>query len=138
MKKILFLLTCILTLTVVSCEKHVTYDKLPQKAKLFITNYFPDSQVISVEKNGSSYDVLLTDGTDLEFNKSGDWTEVNCQTRPVPVGIAPAAIQSYVMTNFPEAFIVKIKIERKNYEVELNNDIELTFDKNGMLLYAED
>ena len=138
MKKIVFLLTCILTLTVVSCEKHVTYDKLPQKAKSFITHSLPENPVISVAQNGASYDVLLIDGTDLEFNRSGDWTEVNCQTRPVPVGIAPAAIQSYVMTNFPEAFIVKIKIERKNYEVELNNDIELTFDKNGMLLYAED
>jgi hypothetical protein len=138
MKKAFFLLTCILALTVVSCEKQIVYDKLPQKAKLFLSNYFPDSQVLSIEKNGHSYDVILTDGTDLEFNKSGEWTEVDCQTRPVPVGIAPAAIQSYVMTNFPEAFIVKIKIERKNYEVELNNDIELTFDKNGMLLYAED
>ena len=137
MKKAFFLLTCILALTVVSCEKQIVYDKLPQKAKLFLSNYFPDSQVLSIEKNGHSYDVILTDGTDLEFNKSGEWTEVDCQMRPIPAGIAPTTIQTYVMTNFPESFITKIKKERKTYEIELNNDIELTFDTNGRLLHAD-
>jgi hypothetical protein len=137
MKKTLFLLTCILALTVVSCEKQIVYDKLPQKAKLFLSNYFPDNQVLSIEKNGHSYDVILTDGTDLEFDKSGEWTEVDCQTRPIPVGIAPASIQTYVMTNFPESFITKIKKERKHYEIELNNELDLTFDKDGKLIHAD-
>ena len=137
MKKILLLLTCILSVAVISCEKQITIDKLPQKAKLFLNSYFLDSQVLSIEKSGSSYDVILTDGTNLEFNKSGDWTEVDCQTRPIPVGIAPSSIQTYVLTNFPESFITKIKKERKNYDIELNSGLELTFDQNGNFLHAD-
>lgn len=137
MKKILLLLTCILSVAVISCEKQITIDKLPQKAKLFLNNYFLDSPVLSIEKSGSSYDVILTDGTNLEFNKSGDWTEVDCQTRPIPVGIVPSSIQTYVLTNFPESFITKIKKERKNYDIELNSGLELTFDQNGNFLHAD-
>jgi hypothetical protein len=46
-------------------------------------------------------------------------------------------IQTYVTTNFPACFVVKIKQERREYEVELSNDLELKFDKSGNFIYAD-
>jgi len=50
----------------------------------------------------------------------------------------PATIAEYVKTNFPGTQIVKIDKERRGYEVELSNDIDLHFNSNGKLLYIDD
>lgn len=121
----------------VSCERHISADKLPQKAQTFLNQHFPSINVISVKKDGFQYEVNLMDGTSLEFNHSGKWTKVDCQMRPVPDGIVPASIQTYVTTNFTPNYIIKIKQERREYEVELSNDLELKFDKNGIFMYAD-
>lgn len=138
MKKTLLFLVGIFTLfTFVSCDRHIPASKLPQQAQVFLTQNFPGSNVLSVERDGFKYDVCLMDGTSLEFKHSGDWHEVDCQMRPVPEGIIPMPIQTYVTTNFPLCFVVKIKQERREYEVELSNDLELKFDKAGNFIYAD-
>ena len=136
-KSILFFAGLFLLSLFVSCDRHISPDKLPQQAKAFLTQYFPGNNVISVERDGLKYDVILMDGTSLEFSHSGDWTDVDCQFLPVPAGIAPAPIQSYVEANFNLYYITKIKKDRREYEVELNNDLDLKFDRNGMFMYAD-
>ncbi len=49
----------------------------------------------------------------------------------VPEGIVPAAIKTYIKTKHINKFVIEIKKERKEYEVELNNGIDIVFDKNG-------
>ncbi len=48
------------------------------------------------------------------------------------------AIAAYVQTNFPGPVIVKIDKELFGYEIELLNDLELKFDKNGRLVNIDD
>ena len=50
----------------------------------------------------------------------------------------PATIDTYVSTKFPQAFIVKYHIDRRDQEVELNNDLDLVFDLNGNFKYIDD
>lgn len=138
MKKTFLFLVTLFTLSLfVSCDRHIPASKLPQEAQVFLTQFFPGNNVISVERDGFKYDVVLMDGTSIEFGHSGGWRDVDCHLMPVPEGIVPMPILNYVTTNFNMYYIVKIKQERREYEVELNNDMDLKFDKNGIFMYAD-
>lgn len=111
---------------------------LPQNSRQFLTTHFNEVKVahISIEKNWygvKDYDVILTDGTEVEFRKNGEWKEVNRRNIAVPPAILIAPIADYVKANFSENYIVSIEMGSKKYEVKLNNGVELDFDRNGRL-----
>ena len=77
-----------------------------------------------------NYDVVFTNGNKVEFDKKGNWTNVDCEHTQVPVAILPEAIRQYVAKNYPDAKVLKIEVtDRKGYDVELSNGFELEFDK---------
>lgn len=139
MKKLFVILMSVVALTAfVSCsDKPVPADKLPAKAKTFLSTYFPGIDIVSVIKEqDGDYDVDLIDGTDVDFRSNGDWKKVDCEDRPLPVGFFPASISTYVTDNYPGAFIEEIEFENNRYKVGLSvlgvdTDVDLIFDKNG-------
>ena len=102
MKKIVFLLVCLFSMTIVKADndKPIEMNQLPAKAQTFITTYFKDQKVALITQETGlfykSYDVVFASGEKLEFDKSGDWTEVKCKTVEVPAAIIPEAILKYV------------------------------------------
>ena len=77
-----------------------------------------------------SYDVIFTNGDKVEFDKKGNWTNVDCEHTQVPVAIIPQAIQAYVTKNYPQAKVLKIeKNDRKGYDIDLSNGFDIEFDK---------
>lgn len=115
-------------------EKHLDYNELPNVAKSFINNHFGDNEVRSVIKEYDDltyhYEVYLTDGTKIEFNKNGEWCEVENRVEGVPTSILPAGIISYVQENYGSYFIVSVERDRQ-YDIELNNDLDLDFSLDG-------
>ena len=81
-----------------------------------------------------TYEVVLADGTKLEFTCDGNWKEVDCRYDEVPAVIIPAAIKEYVTNNYPNEKILKIERDRGYYELKLSNRYELTFNKNFMIV----
>ena len=139
MKKILVILVGVIALsTFVSCDRVVSPEKLPAQAKQFIAAHFNGVDVLSVRKDGFQYDAVLFDGTELEFSHSGQWIKVDCGLNPLPDGILPANTAKYLAAKFPMNFATHVKYEHKRYEVELNNDLDLVFDKNGNFMGADD
>ena len=139
MKKLFVALISFFTLcSFVSCDRVVTPDKLPAQAKQFITNHFNGIDILSVRKDGSQYEVVLFDGTELDFTRGGKWTKVDCGMNPLPDGILPANTVQYLTAKFPMNFATKVKYEHKRYEVGLNNDLDLLFNKNGNFMGADD
>jgi len=127
----------------VSCKDTVvSADQLPVPAQSFLEEYFPGNAVSYVKKDReifkTTYEVFLLDAIKVEFNKKGEWEKVNCKNAAVPTALVPAVITDYVQTNFPGQIIVKIDKESNGYEVELFNDLELKFDKNGQLRHIDD
>ena len=120
-----------------SNDKPITFKELPQKAQQFITTHFNGVEVLSATVD-DDYEVYLANGTKVEFTLQGEWKEVKCPGSAVPAAIIPAAITKYVKAQFPKTTIVKIEKKYSGYEVELNNDMELKFDKNGNFLGADD
>ena len=139
MKKIIAILMGVFMLgTFASCDRMISPDKLPAQAKQFVAANFNGVNVLSVQRDGLGYDVILHDGTSLEFSHNGQWTKVDCGLNPLPVGVFPANIAQYVSANFPANYATKIKYDDRRYEVDMNNNLELRFDKNGMFIGADD
>ena len=135
MKKLVFLLVCLFTLQTVARaddDKPIQVTQMPQPAQQFIKQHFADSKVALAKMESDffykSYEVIFTNGDKVEFDNKGNWEEVNCKYSSVPTAIIPAAIQKYVATNYPDAKILKIERDKKDYEVKLSNRTELKFD----------
>ena len=109
---------------------------LPAEAREFLELHFPKSKIamIKVDKHllkKTDYDVKLVNGTKVEFNNSGKWTSVDCKRSAVPEKIVPDAIKRYVKKNCPDVKIVRIEKTATQFEVELSDDVELTFNHLG-------
>lgn len=138
MKKIFVLLLGLMTLNVFAAnDRPVTFQQLPQKAQQFITTHFSGVEFLSATVD-DDYEVYLANGTKVEFTLQGEWKEVKCPGSAVPAAIIPAGISKYVKANFPNSTIVKIDKKYSGYDIELNNDMELKFDKNGRFLSYDD
>lgn len=115
-------------------DKPIQVTELPKSAQSFIKNHFADQSVavakMETDFMDKSYDVIFTNGDKVEFDKKGKWTKVDCKHGQVPQGIIPMPIQKYIAKNYPDAKVVKIELtDRKGYEVDLNNGLDIEFDK---------
>lgn len=115
-------------------DKPIQVTELPKSAQSFIKNHFADQSVavakMETEFMDKSFDVIFTNGDKVEFDKKGKWTKVDCKHGQVPQGIIPMPIQKYIAKNYPDAKVVKIELtDRKGYEVDLNNGLDIEFDK---------
>ena len=104
----------------------------------FVAKYFPQATVLSVMRDDNEYEVMLSDYTKLDFTLKYDWKKIDCEHSTVytavPAELVPAQISNYVKTSFPNQSIVKIDKDRRDWEIELANDIELKFDKSFNLI----
>lgn len=126
--------------TSIACSKDhpITIDQLPQTAQQFIKTHFANLTVGSIMADNDSYDVFFSNGYKVEFDKKGNWEDVDCRADEVPAAIIPASIRNYVSTNYAGSFIVDISKDNRKYEVELNNGIDMEFDKSGNFLRIDD
>lgn len=119
--------------------------QLPSAANLFIKKHFGDSvEIYSVLQNMDlDYEVMLADGTELCFDRHGEWEELDAKTDNLPKSIKallPKNTIAYISKNYPEKKIRKIEIKRYGYRIRLSKPsaIELKFAKNGSLVQVID
>jgi hypothetical protein len=145
MKKVALL--AIMALALISCESQervaVEFNQLPATAQSFVQTHFSDKtiSIIFHDKDmfDKDYEVVFEDTSNVDFNKKGEWTEIEVKSEPgVPVAALPSAIVNYVNAKHPNTFIIKISKDRRDYEVELRNGIDIVFDKNGNLVGYDD
>ena len=137
---VLFLLFCSAT-TSAQPERVITREQLPAAAQQFLSEYFPSADIASVREESSlqrrEYDVVFYNGTHIEFSAEGEWREVSSH-KALPQGIVPSSIQAYVSEHYPMLPIVHIERSRREWEVGLDNGIELTFDSRFRLIDIDD
>lgn len=135
MKKLVVLFACLFSLLTVAHaddDKPIQVTQLPQVAQKFLKQLFTGNNIAmaKLEKDflDKKYEVIFTNGDKVEFDKKGNWKEVDCKYSVVPAEIISAKIQKYVTTNYPDIKILKIDRDKKDYEIELSNGLELKFD----------
>ena len=106
-------------------EKKIDFGDLPSEARSFIENYFPSADILSIvqekEDGRKEYQVKLSDGTDMEFDEDGEWTNIECYFSPLPTGILPANVITKVVELHPEAYINGVEKELGGYVVEVTD-----------------
>ena len=127
-----------------SCDYHdrvVDKGDMPTKTIMFISDCFPGCDIVSIDKNrdlgGVSYDVVLEGDVKIEFNRSGDWTSVDCEKGQVPDSVLPQEVLDYVRKRFARVYVVEIERGVMGYDVKLSNDLELDFDKSGKFVRVD-
>ena len=80
----------------------------------------------------TKYEVLLMDGTEIDFDSKGNWEEVSAKKgQAVPASVVPSFAASYLKEhNFTEPVT---KVER-----DLSTGVSFKFDKKGKFLKADD
>jgi Protein of unknown function (DUF2874). len=136
MKKLIISLLCFIAISpamMAGSDKPIVFTQLPQQSQQFINKYFADNSIALIKKDGAffytSYDIIFTNGNKVEFDRKGNWTDVECKHAQIPMGIIPEQIRNYLSRSYPNIKIDKIeKKTRGRYEIELTNDIDLIFD----------
>lgn len=140
MKKILkflpILLIAVLGIGLASCDNDkdepVSPSQLPANATEFINQFYPSTKVVSSYKDKNEYDVVLSDGTEIEFDKDGYWKDVDAPAgKSIATGFYPSVIDEYVAENFSKDGINEITKVKKGFEVELISTTEILFDPDG-------
>lgn len=142
MKKNLFLVIAAILCTMSVYARDIisrNVNDLPVAAQNIVKNSFKSKvSLIKIDKGVmgiSEYEVILADGSEITFDKSGNWKDVEMPAgKSVPDYFIPKAIKDYVSKNNKGQKIVGIEKERSSYEVQLNNGIEMKFDRAGNFL----
>lgn len=112
---------------------------LPKASMVTINAYFKEAQVKQAMQfskpniYSSLYSVSLSNKFEIDFNKDGVWTEVESEdNQPIPAAFMIAEvplIHAYLMANFDGLYAVEIEREHYGFTVELNNGVDLVFDR---------
>ena len=146
MKKSIILTLAVILLASVGAyadnDRHVAVNQLPEAARTFLAKYFPDKEISYARMERDivevKYEVVLTDGSSVEFRRNGEWKDVDCKYSALPAGIVPDMLTKAVASRYPNAKIVKIDRDSRDYELELDNGLDLRFDLKGNLLEIDD
>jgi len=110
-------------------------EALPANAQTFLKTHFgskkpsyilEDKEILSTE-----YKVQFDNQLEIEFDKKGNWKEVDGKNAKIPKSIIPKKIASYIKTNFPKEKVTKIELGSSGYETKLSNGLELKFNLKG-------
>lgn len=134
LKKALFAL--IFTLCVSQADMIISPNALPENIKSFIKTHFK-AQIGLVEMDRKSYEIYLTDGTELEFDFMGNWKEIESKITPISFAVLPENIAVIVQNLFPSAVLIEVEHKINYYKIKLSNRIKLRIDFNGTILRQE-
>ncbi|MCD8178292.1 MAG: PepSY-like domain-containing protein [Tannerellaceae bacterium] len=144
MKKLVFSMLClfVISLGIHAQDDRITSDinELPAQSREFIRQWFGDTEIahIKIDNNYQGrvkdYEVLLADGIEIEFDKSGEWKEIEANKMGLPEGILETGIIDQIHTLHPGQQIRKMEKDGNKIEVKLFNYTKLKFDQSGTLL----
>ena len=135
-------LMALCSLTACAKEQLITFDQVPEPAKAIVAAHFDASQIsyVTVDKSllDCDYDIKFNDGRSIEFNKAGELQKVDCRLTEVPSALVPEPVQAYIKANFPNAFITEWGKDDRGYKAELNNGLDLKFNRQLEFIRIDD
>jgi hypothetical protein len=123
-------------------DKVINKNQLPAQAQSFLNENFANVKIsyakLETDFLVSSYEVMLADGTKLEFSNKGNWEEVDCRYGEVPAAIIPVPLKNYLKANYPNEKVLKIERDRRGYDLKLSNKLELKFNNDFEIVDIDD
>lgn len=144
MKKNILALALTIFLSVNAFAQNVItkFEQLPATAKEFVKTYFKDYniQYIFCDKEFADidYKIRFEDGTEIEFNAKGEWTDISSKQKCIPTAFILKEITDYVDTYHKDMCITDIEREFNRITIELNDTLEIEFNSKGKLISYDD
>lgn len=139
-RPLLLALVAAFTFACVACADRSTpieVKQLPAAARQLLTAHFKTAKVALATKErdglGWTYEVTFSNGDQIEFDKKGQWTDLDCKRTRVPSALVPATISRYISANYSGAQVTELSRDKRGYDVRLSNGLELEFDSRGRL-----
>lgn len=135
------LMALLIGVSAIADSRSVTYEQLPKSARELLHNHLAHLTIntIRVEQSllGREYTVYFTNGDHIDFDKDGAWEEMEFRHGIDPT-LLPKAIRRTIDKEFDANNVRSIERNRKGYEVELENGLELEFNHSGKLIDVDD
>lgn len=142
MKKMMFILLAFvmtMSMPVMSDnDRVITFDQLPAPAQAMLKQHFGDKVPLVITADRSDFNVMYQSGEKVGFDKKGNWREIECKRSSVPEALVPEQIKAAVKKSFPGTTIQKIDRDRRGYDVELDNGLDLEFNKKFQMVEIDD
>ena len=112
---------------------------LPEQAHAIIAeNFNSEISHIKIGKEFGqirAYDVVMTDGSKISFDKHGNWKEVEVGgSKAVPAALIPRPIKTFVKDNQNAVKVTGIEKNNYGYDVELSNGMDAKFTEKGKFI----
>ena len=142
MKKLLIFFMALMSLTAFAKGKQpIAFDKVPQPVQTELQKYFTQDQVqyATFEKalGQKLYTFVLEDGTKIRYNHKAVLRKIE-NKNGILTTLVPEKIMEYAKDTFPKATITEYGCDKSRKEIELNNNMELIFNKRCKFLRIED
>lgn len=145
MKKML-LVACVAMCTVLNLyadnDRIITFAQIPAAAQATVNQYFDASTIAYVKLDnefiGKKYEVRFNDGKEIEFESDGSLHKVDCKYTAVPDALVPEMVRKQVVASFPQAFIVEWGKDDMGWKAELNNQLEIKFNRSLEMIGIDD
>lgn len=144
MKKNILTLALAISLSVSAFAQNgmTKFEQLPATAQEFVKTYFNDYKIQFVfcdkEFTDVDYKLRFEDGTEIEFNAKGEWTDVSSKQKCIPTAFILKEITNYVETYHSDMCITDIEREFNRITIELNDTLEIEFTSKGKLVSYDD
>ena len=119
-------------------DRVITFQQLPAAAQTFLKTHFATKVPLVVTCDWDDYTVMYESGEKVEFNKQGEWKDIDCRSSLVPSALIPEQIKANVKTSFPGTSIIKLDRNRRGYEVKLNNGLEIEYNRSFQVVDMDD
>ena len=123
-----------LTMSADDDDRMITFEQLPQAAQTFHKTHFAAKAPLLVTADWDDFTIRYESGEKVEFDRNGEWKEIDCYSTKVPTGAIPEQINNYLMQNYPGKSVVKLERHRSVYEVKLNNGMEVEFNRSYQVI----
>ena len=119
-------------------DQVITFDRLPATAQAMLKQNFADKVPLVITADWDDYKVMYTNGDKVEFDKKGNWRDIECKTSQVPAALIPAQIVANVNATFPGAAVTESDRDRRGYSVKLSNGLELEYNRSFQIVELDD
>ena len=119
-------------------DQVITFDQMPEVAQALHKQYFASKVPLVMTVDWDDYTIRYESGEKVEFDKQGNWKEIDCRASQVPVELIPEEIKANIAATFPGAIILKIDRNRRGYEVKLNNGLEVEYSPTFQVIDIDD
>lgn len=114
----------------------ITPSKLPENARRLIEFYFHNAKIIYIDKINDEYEVKLSNGIYIDFDKNGNWNYISSD-EDIRENILPKSISNSVkniIKKYKDVHIYEINKTISFYRIKLSNSIDLCVNYRGDLL----